>query len=67
MEPANPRPKFLRDPTGWHWSLMWWTPTKRAFHRVESNTVFASEAEARADFKEREQEVRCDTDLEDYN
>lgn len=43
---------------------MWWTPTKRAFHRVESNAVFASEAEARADFKEREEEVRRDTDLE---
>lgn len=60
MEPANLRPKFLRDPSGWRWSMTWWTPAKLAFRRVESDVVFTTGAKARADFKEREQEVRRD-------
>ena len=58
MELTNPRTLFLNDPNGWHWSLTWMDANGQVAHRVESDEVFASQAEARTNFKEREAQLR---------
>lgn len=63
MELKNPRPIFLNDPDGWHWSLTWRNASGHEIHRVESDVTFSTEIEARTNFKEREvqlmSERRC--------
>lgn len=57
MELTNPRPIFLNDPHGWHWCLTWKNASGHEIHRVESNKTFATEVEARTDFRNREAEL----------
>lgn len=57
MELTNPRPIFLNDPRGWHWSLSWKNASGKETHRVQSDRTFATEVEARTAFKDREAQL----------